>query len=146
MLNKSASLAEYVHPALMSVIYLVAAYGGVAVGGDPHSGEVVGVYLVVYELSETGLMHVDTSGLTVVDLAVNYGGIRAGFYFETGYSVVVDIVRFEITLEIFRFFIELVQKTLNEVNLHRSPMDLVDRGTLQSCARYMQSPLFRVGL
>lgn len=98
MLDEPAALPEYVHAALVAVVDLVAPDGGVAVGRDPHAREVVGVYLVVYELAEPGLVHVDAARLSVVDLAVHHGGVRAGLHLETGDSVVVDVVGFKIAL------------------------------------------------
>lgn len=45
-------------------------------------------------------MHVDAARLAVVDLAVDDGGVGARLHLETGYSIVVDVVRLEITLKI----------------------------------------------
>lgn len=44
-------------------------------------------------------MHVDTAGLSVMDLTVHNGGVGAGLHLETGDSVVVDVICFEITLK-----------------------------------------------
>lgn len=68
------------------------------IGRDPNARKVVRVYLVVYELSQARLMHVNAARLPVVDLTVYYGGVGAGFHFETGDSVVVDVVRFKVAL------------------------------------------------
>lgn len=115
MLNETAALAEYVHAALVAVVYLIAAYGGIAVGSDPDSRKVVRVYLVVDELSKAGLVHVDAAGLTVVYLAVHDGGVGTGFHLEPGDSVVVDIVRLEVTLVRGFFDVDLFQITVVQI-------------------------------
>jgi hypothetical protein len=71
----------------------------VAVGGYPDAREVVRVDLVVYKLTQTVLVNVNTSSLTVVDFALDHGRVGAGFHFETGDAVVVDVVGFEVTLQ-----------------------------------------------
>lgn len=43
-------------------------------------------------------MDVYAARLAVVNLTMYYGGVRAGFDFETSDSVVVDVVCFEIAL------------------------------------------------
>lgn len=83
----------------MPVIDLVPPDRRVAVRGDPHAGEIVRVDLVVDELAETVLVHVDSARLAVVDLAVHDGWIRACFHLEAGNTVIVDVVRFKITLK-----------------------------------------------
>ena len=74
-------------------------YCGVAVGGDPDAGEVVGVDAVLYELSASVLVHVDAAGLPVVDLALHDGRVRAGLHLKPRDPVVVDVVRFKVTLQ-----------------------------------------------
>lgn len=83
----------------MPVVDLVPPDRRVAVRGDPHPGEIVRVDLVVDELAETVFVHVDAAGLSVVDLTVHDGRIRARFHFEAGNSVVVNVVRLKITLK-----------------------------------------------
>lgn len=83
----------------MSVVDLVPPDRRIAVRGDPYAGEIVRVDLVVDELAETVFVHVDSAGLSVMDLTVHDGGIRARFHFETGDSVVVDVVRLKVTLK-----------------------------------------------
>lgn len=53
MLNQPASFAEDIHPALMAVVYFIAPNRRVAIGGDPDSSKVVGVYLIVYKLAQS---------------------------------------------------------------------------------------------
>ena len=74
-------------------------YGGVAVGGDPDAGEIVRVDSVLNELSAPVLVHVDASCLPVVDLTLHDGRIRARLHLKPCDPVVVDVVRFEVTLE-----------------------------------------------
>lgn len=83
----------------MPVVDLVPPDRRVAVRRDPHAGEIVRVDLVVDELAETVLVHVDAASLSVVDLAVYDGWVRARLHFEAGDSVVVDVVRLKVTLE-----------------------------------------------
>lgn len=83
----------------MPVVDLVPPDRRVAVRGNPNAGEIVRMDLVVDELAETVLVHVDTASLSVMDLAVYDGGVRARFHFEAGNSVVVDVVSFKVTLE-----------------------------------------------
>lgn len=55
--------------------------------------------MYTYELSKSWFVHVDTAGLSVMDLTVHNGGVGAGLHLETGDSVVVDVICFEITLK-----------------------------------------------
>lgn len=103
MLDEPPALAEYVHAALVAVVDLVAADGGVAVGRDPHAREVVGVYLVVDELAQPRLVHVDAARLSVMDLAVHHGGVGPRLHLEPRDSVVVYVVRLEIALKIHNY-------------------------------------------
>lgn len=43
-------------------------------------------------------MYVDTAGLSVVYLTMDYSRVGTGFYFEARDTVVVDVVCFEVTL------------------------------------------------
>lgn len=43
-------------------------------------------------------MHVDATGLTVMDLAANHGWIGVGLHLKAGYTVPVDVAAFEIAL------------------------------------------------
>ena len=74
-------------------------YCRVAVGGDPDAGEVVGVDAVLYELSAPVLVHVDAAGLSVVNLALHDGRVRSGLHLEPRDPVVVNVVRFKVTLQ-----------------------------------------------
>ena len=74
-------------------------YCRVAVGGDPDAGEVVGVDAVLYELSASVLVHVDAAGLPMVDLTLHNGWVRSGFHLKPRDPVVVDVVRFKVTLQ-----------------------------------------------
>lgn len=96
MLDQAAALAEYIHATLMAVVYLVATYGRIRVRRDPHTGEIVGVDLVVDELPETVLVNVNTARLSVVYLAMDNGWICASLHLEARYSIVVNVVRFEV--------------------------------------------------
>lgn len=82
----------------MSIIDLIAPNCRVTVRRDPNSSKVVRMYLIVYELSEARFVDVDASCLSVVDLAMDYGGVSAGFHFEPGDSIVVNVVGFKVTL------------------------------------------------
>lgn len=99
MFDQPAAFAENVDAALVAVVDFVPSDRGVAVGGYPHAGEIVRVDFVVDELAEAVLVHVDAAGLPVVDLAVDDGGIGARLHLETGYSIVVYVVCFKITLK-----------------------------------------------
>ena len=74
-------------------------YCRVAVGGDPDAGEVVGVDAVLYELSAPVLVHVDAAGLPMVDLALHDGRVRSCLHLEPRDPIVVDVVRFKVTLQ-----------------------------------------------
>lgn len=112
--DQAAPFAEDVDTALMAVVDLVPSNSGVAVGSYPHASEIVRVDLVVNELAKTVLVHVDTAGLTMVDFAVNDCGVGARLHLKTGYSVVMDVVRFEITLKITMFPKRVYYKLINE--------------------------------
>lgn len=84
----------------MSVVDFVPPDRRVAVRGDPHAGEIVRVDLVVDELAETVFVHVDAARLSVVDLAVYDGWIRSCLHLEARNTVVVDVIRFKITLKL----------------------------------------------
>lgn len=43
-------------------------------------------------------MYVYAASLSMVNLTVDYGGVSAGFNFETSNSIVVDVVCFKIAL------------------------------------------------
>lgn len=98
MFNEPASLSKYIYASLVSIVYLIPADRWIAIGRNPHTSEIVRMYLIIYELAETGLVDVNAAGLAVVDLTVYYGGVGACFHFKTGDSVVVDVIGFEIAL------------------------------------------------
>lgn len=87
----------------MTVVDLVTPDGGIAVGGDPHAGEIVGVNFVVDELSEAIFVHVYAPCLTVVDFAMNYRRICAGFNLKTSDTIIVDIVGLKVSLKIPKY-------------------------------------------
>ena len=74
-------------------------YCGVTVGGDPDAGEVVGVDAVLDELSAAVLVHVDSAGLPVVDLALHHGRVRSSLHLKPRDPVVVDVVCFKVALQ-----------------------------------------------
>lgn len=83
----------------MSVVDFVPPDRRIAIRGDPHTGEIVRVNFVIYELSETVFVYVYATCLSVVYLTMHNGGIRARFHFEAGNSVVVDVVCLKVTLK-----------------------------------------------
>ncbi len=74
-------------------------YRGITVGRDPHASKVVGVDSVFYELASSVLMHINSSGLAMVDLAFDDRRVRTGLYLKTGYPVIVDVVGFKVALQ-----------------------------------------------
>ena len=70
----------------------------VAVRRHPHARVVVRVDLVLDELSPPVLVDVDAARLTVVDVTLHHGRVRARLHFEAGDAVVVDVVAFEVAL------------------------------------------------
>jgi hypothetical protein len=56
------------------------------------------MYFIIYELSEPRLVYVYSSGLTVVYFALNDGRIRTGLHLESGDSIIMNVVRLEVTL------------------------------------------------
>lgn len=118
--DKTAALAENVDAALVPVVYFIPSNGGVAVGGYPNAGEIVRMDFVVDELAETVLVHVDPAGLPVVDLAMDDGGISARLHLETGYSVVVDIVCFEIPLKLKKKHVKIQYNEIMDIDSHQS--------------------------
>lgn len=101
MLDQAATLAEYIDTTLMPVVDLVPPDRRITVRRYPHAGEIIRVDFVVDELTQSVLVHVDAASLAVMDLAVDDGGIGACLHLETGYPIIVNIVRFEITLKLF---------------------------------------------
>lgn len=67
---------------------------------------------VVDELSEAVLVDVYPARLPMMDFTVDHGRVGARFYLEAGDSVVVDIVRFKVTLKI------------NNINMKSKPLIL----------------------
>ena len=98
MLDQSTALSENIDSALLPVVDLVPPDGRIAVGGDPHAGEVIRMDFVVYELAQAVLVHVDAARLAVMDFAVNYRRVGSSLHFEAGDAVVVDVVRLEVAL------------------------------------------------
>lgn len=61
------------------------------------------MYSIAQELTGAIFVHVYAARLAVMNLTVRHNRIRSGFHFETGYTIVVNIVAIEITLKIDRF-------------------------------------------
>lgn len=98
MLDKSPPFPEYVHSPLMSVIYLVSPNSRVAVRCDPHSGEIIRMYFIINELSESIFVDVNSASLSMMDLTMHYGWIRSRLDFEACNAIVVDVVGFKVPL------------------------------------------------
>ena len=74
-------------------------YRRVAVGRDPHPGEVIGVDFVLYKLPPALLVDVDAARLAVMDLAAHHRGVGVGLHLEACYAVSMDVTVLEVTLK-----------------------------------------------
>lgn len=62
--------------------------------------KVIRMYTILYKLSQTILMHIDASRLTMVNLAFDHCGIGASLDLKSSNPIVVYIVFLEVALEI----------------------------------------------
>lgn len=88
--------------ASFAVLYLTLGphwpYCGITVRCDPHPSKVICKDLIFNELSATLFVHVDATGLTVMDLAADHGWIGVRLHLKASYTVSVDVAAFEIAL------------------------------------------------
>lgn len=82
----------------MPVVNFIPSNGRITIRCDPNTSKIVRVYFVVDKLAQAVLVHVDTASLAVMDFTLNYSGVCARFYLETGYAVVMDVICLKITL------------------------------------------------
>lgn len=83
---------------LMSVINFVSSDGRITVWRDPNTRKIIRVYFVVNELTQTIFMHIDASSLTVMNFAVNHGGVGTSFHFKSSDTIIVYVICLEVTL------------------------------------------------
>jgi len=81
----------------MAIVYFVSTYSRVRIRCDPYASKIIRMNLVIDELSQTILVHVDAPSLAMMDFAVNNGRISSGFHLETCYPIVVNVVSLEVT-------------------------------------------------
>lgn len=62
------------------------------------TSKIIGMYSIFYELSQSVLMHIDATRLTMMNVAFHDGWIGAGFHFKAGNSIVMDVILLEISL------------------------------------------------
>lgn len=74
------------------------------------------MYTILYELTQTILMHIDASRLSMVNLAFDDCGIGASLDLKASNTIVVYIVFLEVALEII-IAINVVM-TMTNYNLH----------------------------
>ena len=98
MFDESSPLSEDVDSSLQPIIYFISSDGWVAVGGYPHACVLVGVDLVLDELSHALLVHVDAARLAVVNLAANHGWVGLSLHFKASNAVIMDVIRFKVAL------------------------------------------------
>ena len=72
VLDQSATFAEDVHAALVAVVDLVPADGRIRIGGDLHTGKIIGMNPVLDELALTGFVDVDAACLALL-----FGGFHS---------------------------------------------------------------------
>lgn len=60
--------------------------------------KIIGMYSIFDELAQSILVHINATGLTMMNVAFDHGWIGAGFHLETSYTIVVNIVFLEISL------------------------------------------------
>lgn len=104
MLDQASALAENINATLMTVVYFIATNGRVTIGRDPDTGEIIRMYTIVDKLSQAIFVHVYSASLAVMNFATYDGWIRSCFHFESGNSIIMNIVMFEIPL--FFFFLK----------------------------------------
>ena len=97
--DHTAPVTEYVDTALVTVVDLVPTDGWVGVRRDPNPSVRVGMDFVFNELTEPVFVDVNAACLPVVDFAADDKRVRACFHFKSCDSVVVDVVRLEVTLK-----------------------------------------------
>lgn len=83
---------------MSSVKCVLSPYRGVAVGGDPDPCKVVGINLILYELSPSLLMDIDPSRLAVMDLTAHHCGVGVGLHLKACYAVPMDVTALKVTL------------------------------------------------
>lgn len=66
--------------------------------GKNHTRKVIGMDLILYKLAQAILMDVNSTGLTVMDFALDHRRIGAGLHLETRYSIVVNVILFKVSL------------------------------------------------
>lgn len=102
MFNETSAICEDINSSLMSIVYLILSDGGITMSCDPDPGVLVRVDFVLNKLPHAVFMHVNTASLAVVYLAVHHSRIGVGLHLKAGNTVVVNVVRVEITLENWR--------------------------------------------
>lgn len=75
-------------------------YCGITVWCYPHPSKVVCIDFVFDELPTALFVHVDATGLTVVDLTTNHSWIGVCFHLKAGNTVPMDITALKVTLEL----------------------------------------------
>lgn len=76
----------------MTVVYFILPDCRITIRCDPNAGEIIRMYAIINKLPETIFVNVNTASLTVMDFALDYGRIGTGFYFETGDTIVVNVI------------------------------------------------------
>lgn len=104
MLNQPTTFAKNVNAALMAIVNFIAANRRITIRCNPNTREIITVYFVVDKLAQTVFVHVDAASLAVMNFTMYDGGISAGLDFETGNSVIVNVIAFKVSLEFFLSF------------------------------------------
>lgn len=93
------SIPKDVDSPLLTIVDFIFSDGGVASRGNPDTGKVVGVDLVVDKLPSTILMYVNAPCLAMVNFTVHHCWVGPCFHLKPCYPVVVNVARVKVALK-----------------------------------------------
>lgn len=83
----------------MAIVNLILANRWITARSDPHAGKVVRMDAVLDKLTQTILVHVDATRLSVMDFTLDNSWIGASFHFEASNAIVVDVIFLKVSLK-----------------------------------------------
>ena len=98
MFDEPPSLSEYIHSTLMTVVYLVASNGGIAIWSDPHTRKIIRMDLVVNELTWATFMYIYTACLPMMNLTEGNCWVGTCLHFKASDSVVMNVIGMKVAL------------------------------------------------
>lgn len=100
MFNQSSAFTKYIYSTLMSIIYIITPYCWIAVRSNPNTSKIVTMNSIINKLAKTIFMNIDSTCLTVMNLALHNRWIGSSFDFKTSNAVIVNIIGFKKSLNI----------------------------------------------